>query len=94
MTRLENNGIIDSRSKQPLSANEQVQSGSGQAQSSSGQPQYRSEQAQSTSADRAIQMLLNKNKIKVENKPVDKEEQKREAEKVTESIRRFNQMKR
>ena len=37
-------------------------------------------------------MMLNVNKRKVENKLVDKEEQKREAEKGIESIRRFNQI--
>ena len=38
-------------------------------------------------------MFLNKNKRKVENKPVDKEKQKREAEEdPLESIRRFNQI--
>ena len=37
-------------------------------------------------------MLLNQNKIEVENKPIDEEEQKREAEKGIESIRRFNQI--
>ena len=66
------------------STGEQVQFGRGQAQSSSGQ---------SSSLDMAIQILLNKNKRKVENKPVDKEEQMREAEDdPLESIRRFNQI--
>ena len=37
-------------------------------------------------------MLINKNKRKVENKPVHKEEQKREAEKGIESIRWFSQI--
>ena len=37
-------------------------------------------------------MLLNKNTIEVENKPIDEEEQRREAEKGRESIRRFNQI--
>ena len=37
-------------------------------------------------------MLLNKNKRKVENKAIDNKEQKREAEKGIESIRRFNQI--
>ena len=67
------------------STSQQVRFGSGQAQSSSGQPQ-------SSASDEAIQMLLNKNKRIVENKPVDKEQQKREAEKGMESIRRFNQI--
>ena len=67
------------------STSEQVQFGSGHAQSSSGQPQ-------SSASDEAIQMLLNKNKIEVEKKPIDKEEQKRGAEKGIESIRRFNQI--
>ena len=58
-----------------------------------GPAQSRSEQAQSSSSDMAIQMLLNKNKRKVENKPVDKEKQKREAEEdPLEPIRRFNQI--
>ena len=61
----------------------QVHFGSGQSQSSIGQ---------SSSTDEAIQMLLNKNKIEVENKQIDKEEQMREAEKGMESIRRFNQI--
>ena len=66
------------------STSEQVQFGIGQAQPSGGQ---------SSSTDAAIQMLLIKNKRKVENKPVDKEEQKREAEEdPLESIRRFNQI--
>ena len=37
-------------------------------------------------------MLLNKGKVKAENKPIDKERQKEEVEKTLESIRRFNQM--
>ena len=67
------------------STSEQVQFGSGQAQSSNGQPK-------SNASEKAIQMLLNKNKIEVKHKPIDKEEQKREAEKGIESIRRFNQI--
>ena len=37
-------------------------------------------------------MLLNKNKTEVKNKPTDKEQQKREAEKDLEPIRIFNQI--
>ena len=75
---------------------EQVQSGSERAQSH-GKFQFESGRAQSSSGissstDVAIQILLNKNMIEVENKPIDKEEQKREAEKGIESIRRFNQI--
>ena len=64
---------------------QQVQFGRRQAQSSSGQPQ-------SSSTNKVIQLLLNKNKIEVENKPIDKEKQKKEVEKSLESIRRFNQI--
>ena len=39
-----------------------------------------------------IQILLNKNKTEVKNKPIDKGEQKREAEKGLESIRNFNKI--
>ena len=73
-------------------ASEQVQFGSGQAQSRSGQAQSRNEQAQSSSTSIAAQMLINKNKLKEENKPIDKEKQKEEVEKALESIRRFNQI--
>ena len=83
MNQRETNGIIPSGSKQPLSGSEQVQFGSGQAQSSSGQLR---------SFVMAVQMLLNKDKVKVENKPIDKKEQKRGAEKGLESIRIVNQI--
>ena len=49
-------------------------------------------QVQSSSSDKTIQMLLNENKTEVKNKPIDKEEQKREAEKGLETIRIFNQL--
>ena len=57
----------------------------------SGQAQSRSEQAQSSSADEAIQFLLNKSKIEKESKPIDKKKQKK-LEKSLESIRWFNQI--
>ena len=69
--------------EQLQSGSERVQFGAGQAQSSSGQSSF---------SDIAIQMLSNKSKTEVKNKPIDKEEQKREAEKGLESIRIFNQI--
>ena len=96
MSARNNEGNIHSTSEQVQFGRGQVQSGSERAQSH-GQVQFGSGQAQSSSGqssstDEAIQMLLNKNKREVENKPIDKEEQKREAEKSIESIRRFNQI--
>ena len=73
-------------------ASEQVQFGSGQAQSRSGKAQSRNEQTQSSSTSLAAQMLINQNKLREENKPIDKEKQKEEVEKALESIRRFNQI--
>ena len=40
----------------------------------------------------ATQILLNKNKVKEEGKPIGKEKRKEEVEKALESIRRFNQL--
>ena len=92
-------GYIHSTSEQVQSGSEQVQFGSeraqfasGQAQSSSGQSRSRSEQAQSTSSVMAIQMLLNKNEVKVQNKSIGKEGQKRRADKGLESIRILNEI--
>ena len=80
----ENNGNI-------LTGRGQVQSQSEQAQSH-GQVQFGGGQTQSSDSSTAIQMLKNKNKPREEMKPEDKEEQKREAEKGLEAIRRFNQV--
>ena len=80
----ENNGNI-------LTGRGQVQSQSEQAQSH-GQVQFGGGQTQSSDSSTAIQMLKNKNKPREEIKPEDKEEQKREAEKGLEAIRRFNQV--
>ena len=66
-------GNNHSANEQLKSGSERVQFGGGQAQSSSGQ---------SSSSDMAIQMLLNKNKRKVENKPVDKENKRGKQEKI------------
>ena len=73
------------------STSEQVQSVSERAQSH-GQVQFGGGQTQSSDSSTAIQMLKNKNKPREEIKPEDKEEQKREAEKGLEAIRRFNQV--
>ena len=73
------------------STSEQVQSQSEQAQSH-GQVQFGGGQTQSSDSSTAIQMLKNENKPREEIKPEDKEEQKREAEKSLEAIRRFNQV--
>ena len=73
------------------STSEQVQSVSERAQSH-GQVQFGGGQTQSSDSSTAIQMLKNKNKPREEIKPEDKEEQKREAEKSLEAIRRFNQV--
>ena len=60
------------------SMNEQVQFGRWQAQSS-------------RASDVVIQLLLDKNKIEGENKPIDKEKQK-SSRKSLESVRRINQV--
>ena len=73
------------------STSEQVQSVSERAQSH-GQVQVGGGQTQSSDSSTAIQMLKNKNKPREEIKPEDKEEQKREAEKGLEAIRKFNQV--
>ena len=73
------------------STSEQVQSVSERAQSH-GQVQFGGGHTQSSDSSTAIQMLKNKNKPREEIKPEDKEQQKREAEKGLEAIRRFNQV--
>ena len=91
MNQQDYTGYIHSTSEQVQSVSERAQFGSGQVQSH-GQVQFGGGQTQSSDSSTAIQMLKNKNKPRKEIKPEDKEEQKREAEKGLEAIRRFNQV--